>query len=298
MTECSDPRTRRPTDEDRTAVPSRIPKPRRMLAGWPIRIRSLEMLVGEPPFTGGTPQAVPGRIITAAVPSAASERSSVPANVDAVIARALEKVPADRFGSAADVRAALVDPGFRHGSPRGATGPRERSWRRVAFWTGGVATMLAAALLMVLTRPWAPPPPVEHFGLAIAPETRAVSVLPDGSGVVFARDDQLLVRRWENRAPTAIVAGTGARGTAGLWTPGGDFTSSVSPAGDAVAFVSDDGLMVAPLAGGTARRVAEDAFCCPHWAGDGFLYFSIGFRSIWRVPAEGACRCVRHLEVG
>ena len=38
-----------------------------------------EMLVGEPPFTGGTPQAVLGKIVTGQAPSASAERSLGPA---------------------------------------------------------------------------------------------------------------------------------------------------------------------------------------------------------------------------
>jgi serine/threonine-protein kinase len=60
-----------------------------------------EMLVGEPPYTGSTAQAILGKIITSAPASVADQRKSVPTNVDAAIARALEKLPADRFRSAA-----------------------------------------------------------------------------------------------------------------------------------------------------------------------------------------------------
>ncbi len=58
-----------------------------------------EMLVGEPPFTGPNAQAVLGQIITSEAVSATEKRASIPSNVDAAIRKALEKLPADRFGS-------------------------------------------------------------------------------------------------------------------------------------------------------------------------------------------------------
>ena len=56
-----------------------------------------EMLVGDPPFMGSTPQAVLGKIITGEFDPVTKYRKTVPANIEATIRRALEKVPADRF---------------------------------------------------------------------------------------------------------------------------------------------------------------------------------------------------------
>jgi serine/threonine protein kinase len=68
-----------------------------------------EMLVGEPPYTGSTPQAILGKIIQAEAVSATKARRTVPANVDAAIRKALEKIPADRFAGADDFASALAD---------------------------------------------------------------------------------------------------------------------------------------------------------------------------------------------
>jgi serine/threonine protein kinase len=80
---------------------------------WALGCVLYEMLVGEPPYTGSTPQAVLGKIVTADAPSARAERKAVPSNVDAAIRRALEKLPADRFGAASHFAEALDDPSFR-----------------------------------------------------------------------------------------------------------------------------------------------------------------------------------------
>ena len=71
-----------------------------------------EMLVGEPPYTGSNAQAILGKIIQGKPVSATEERPAVPANVDAAVRKALEKLPADRFKSAASFAAALNDPHF------------------------------------------------------------------------------------------------------------------------------------------------------------------------------------------
>ena len=72
-----------------------------------------EMLVGEPPYPGTTAQAVLGKIIAGKGVWATEHRPSIPANVDAALRKALEKLPADRFTSAQEFVRALGDPGFR-----------------------------------------------------------------------------------------------------------------------------------------------------------------------------------------
>jgi serine/threonine-protein kinase len=58
-----------------------------------------EMLTGDPPYVGSSPQAVLGKIIQGLPVSATVARRSVP-HVDAAIRKALEKLPADRFEGA------------------------------------------------------------------------------------------------------------------------------------------------------------------------------------------------------
>ncbi|MEJ2206305.1 MAG: serine/threonine-protein kinase, partial [Gemmatimonadota bacterium] len=64
-----------------------------------------EMLVGDPPYLGSTAQAVLGQIISGEPVTTIDKRATVPAHVDAAIRKALEKVPADRFATAADMSA-------------------------------------------------------------------------------------------------------------------------------------------------------------------------------------------------
>jgi serine/threonine protein kinase len=81
-----------------------------------------EMLAGEPPFTGPTPQAVIARRFTETPRPLSATRQRVPAHVEEAVGRALAKAPADRFqtpaefahelarGNATSLRAATADP--------------------------------------------------------------------------------------------------------------------------------------------------------------------------------------------
>ncbi len=73
-----------------------------------------EMLAGQPPFTGSNPRAILARHAIDPVPSLRTVRSTVPAGLEAAIRRALCKVPADRFATAAELR-----PGASSKAPRG-----------------------------------------------------------------------------------------------------------------------------------------------------------------------------------
>lgn len=66
-----------------------------------------EMLAGQPPFTGATPQAISARHQFEAPPPIRVVRPTIPAGVEAVLSRVLEKVPADRYESAEALGRAL-----------------------------------------------------------------------------------------------------------------------------------------------------------------------------------------------
>ena len=122
-----------------------------------------EMLVGEPPFPGATAQAVLGKIIAGEPVSATKQRPSIPANIDAAVRCALEKLPADRFTGAQDFARALGDEHFRHGEAVvGATGAGARRWQRLTLATTAVAVLSTIGLAWSLSQP-APVRPVERF---------------------------------------------------------------------------------------------------------------------------------------
>jgi len=88
-----------------------------------------EMLAGRPPFSGETPVSVAYQHVSeaAAIPSASNP--DVPPELDAIVMRALEKNPADRYQTAEDMRSDLLR--FLSGLPVGAADP-EAATRVVA----------------------------------------------------------------------------------------------------------------------------------------------------------------------
>jgi serine/threonine-protein kinase len=88
-----------------------------------------EMLVGEPPFTGPTAQAIVARMMTESPRPLLLKRHTIPSAVEAAVLTALEKLPANRFATAADFATAPTIPAFTPaGSKRVAVaGPVQRS---------------------------------------------------------------------------------------------------------------------------------------------------------------------------
>src|SRR5574342_44991 len=76
-----------------------------------------EMLTGDPPFVGSTAQAVVARVVTESPRPLLPQRHTIPAHVEAAVLRALEKLPADRFASAAQFAEALAKPELAHARP-------------------------------------------------------------------------------------------------------------------------------------------------------------------------------------
>jgi len=151
-----------------------------------------EMLVGEPPFVGATAQAILGKIITSEPTSARAARKTVPANVDAAIRKALEKLPADRFSTAGDFGRALADPSFRHGTTGGEPASSVATWKL----TTAVATLLLAVVTVVAVAGWRrsgpeTPGPARYPLAQTSEEAMLVSygtslaLSPDGSRLVY-----------------------------------------------------------------------------------------------------------------
>jgi serine/threonine-protein kinase len=111
-----------------------------------------EMLAGDPPFVGSTPRAVMARHAIDPVPSLITARPGVPPPLEAAIRRALAKVPADRFSTAADFAGALTAPMPPAASAR--AGRLRLSGRRGVMAL--VATLVAALGIVGLER-WRSP---------------------------------------------------------------------------------------------------------------------------------------------
>src|SRR6476661_6969924 len=99
-----------------------------------------EMLAGEPPFTGPSSQAIVAKVLTEQPPPLRPKRPTVPAGAEGAIMTALQKLPADRWGSAREFSDALTGTGSRIAQaptvPMPAARPPAVSRRAPLLWTG------------------------------------------------------------------------------------------------------------------------------------------------------------------
>jgi hypothetical protein len=106
-----------------------------------------EMLGGEPPVTGASAQAMIAKLMTEKPVRLRVLRDTVPDAVDAAVARALSKTPADRFASAEEFVRAL-EAGVTTGGAEATTGAAVAApvrSRRTAMYAGAAVLVLAVA---------------------------------------------------------------------------------------------------------------------------------------------------------
>jgi len=97
-----------------------------------------EMLGGEPPYLGTTPQAVIAKKLSEPTPHISVLRELVPPEVDAALEQALAKAPADRYATASAFAEALT-------TTTPAPRAHARGWRRAAIVLVGVVVLALAA---------------------------------------------------------------------------------------------------------------------------------------------------------
>jgi len=177
-----------------------------------------EMLTGEPPFTGTTAQAVLARILTEDLRPVTELRRTVPPHVEAAVAKAVEKLPADRFERARGFADALGDPAFTHAS--GVSGrsrtrsPAGAPRRRISPWQLATAAALIGAAGFAGGALFDGTPDVSRLPAEFVVTTLAVSqidlselverfaVSPDGEHILFrseavpgSDEERLMLRR-------------------------------------------------------------------------------------------------------
>ncbi|NNF58489.1 MAG: protein kinase [Rhodothermaceae bacterium] len=131
---------------------------------WGLGVVLYEMLTGRRPFEGSYEAALLYTILNEAPTPVRTHRAEVPAALEAVVDRCLEKNPADRFQSAAEVEAALA--AALTGEAPVKPPPRRIPWAMM----GVVAVLALAALVWFGTRGGSPPLPEEQH-IAVLPFT-------------------------------------------------------------------------------------------------------------------------------
>ena len=227
-----------------------------------------EMLVGEPPFTGPSMQAIVARLMTEEPRGLIIQRKAVPFVVEAVVLKGLEKLPADRFASAAEFAAALdARTMTTTTSPSAAKVPVRRSRATAVLAVLAVAGFATAG--WSLTRP-APAPQLLRYRLvadSVSAErtwTGDVNISPDGEVIVRrgGPGERLLLKRRDGLDFVSLAGTEGAMGPV------------FSPDGSRLAFYQDARLVIMPVAGGPPTVIA-DSMLAPEgvaWAANDVIY--------------------------
>ncbi|MBL0170366.1 MAG: serine/threonine-protein kinase [Gemmatimonadaceae bacterium] len=253
-----------------------------------------EMLTGEPPHSGSTAQAIIAKLMTEEVRPVSVFRRSVPAHVDAAVAQALEKLPADRFATAQEFAKALTDTVFRAArSPvmASAGAPAASRWKAIAGVLG--VTTLAAAVVAVWTVARTDTAPRDVGLPYTAPmelrgPTRSFTASRDGSFIVYlahiGAQSQLWTRDLRSTVAAPIPGTEGASGTPFL-----------SPDGTRVAFQVGTDLRVTAIAGGAVTTLAQVTEPIGgEWRTDGTLFLGDNDGRVLRFIdiATGAMRTI------
>jgi eukaryotic-like serine/threonine-protein kinase len=249
-----------------------------------------EMLVGEPPFTGPSVQAIVARLLAEEPRAIHPQRKAVSAEVDEVVLRALEKLPADRWASAREFSDALsasgevIRPravtGSATGSRARAHGPADRT-RKADPVVWGLAAVAVAATAVALWTSLSTPRVEESVVQFAMPADRgsnvavlglnALAVSPDGKLLVY-------VGEGENRTPVLLVRPIDE--VSARVIPGTEEADSpfFSPDGKWIGFLRANRVYKTRLDGGMPSMVvnAPNLFGGASWSSEGSIVLSAG----------------------
>ncbi|HEY3934372.1 MAG TPA: protein kinase [Gemmatimonadales bacterium] len=266
-----------------------------------------EMLTGEPPFTGPTAQAIVAKVMTAEPVEATALRKSIPPHVADAVHTAMQKLPADRFGSAVEFARALAAP--VSASRRGVSAAPQRIRTTLVTLAAGVVLGVGVGIAATSARhrPEVLTGNVTHVtiedGLEIQP-----AISPDGKMLVYAGGTSMHVRlflrptdggpavaltadsttvqqdpRWSpsgksvlflaNDGVDTAVAGLGGASAVTLinGAAGEIATATWSPDGRRIGFVRHDSLLIYSIANGTTRFAAIELGKECNWSPRGDL---------------------------
>ena len=237
-----------------------------------------EMLLGEPPFTGPTAQAIVAKVMTEKPAPLTARRDTVSEAVEEAVLTALAKLPADRFASASDFAEALAGRGATTAARLAARpAPADATrWKRTALLLGGVAAIAMTAAVAAWLRP-RPGEPVAHYELRVPGLRRGAlrylggtfALSQDGARVAYVAADgtgrtQLMVRDRDQSIARPVTGTTDADGV------------FFSPDGNSVAYYARGALYRVAIDGGAPVKLSDSATyttAAGYWDADGTIYF-------------------------
>ena len=256
-----------------------------------------EMLTGDPPFTGSTAQAIVARVLTEAPRPIVPQRHTIPPHVEAAVLTALEKLPADRFATAAEFAEALKDKTYAStASLQGSAAAPTRG--RPKWPLAGVSVALVAATgVATIAALWgwlrpAPSQPLTQLGVALRqaealqpPQNSGgsrVAISPDGRMMVYVGPGEAGARLWLRRLDQ--LSATPITGTEGASSP------FFSPDGRKLGFIHEGtSVRIASLDGAPTVTLTDKAnSTAGDWGDDGYVYFEVDSGLARMRPSGGA----------
>jgi serine/threonine protein kinase len=242
-----------------------------------------EMLVGEPPFTGHSLQAIIARVVSEEPRPLTPQRKSIPPQVENAVLSALEKIPADRFATPGEFSAALRAPV----SARNVRSASKSRWREISAALGALSLLLAAGLVWSLrnksVQSYAPALTARISADSLAPSNLAeIALSPDGSQLAYVSSGafdggRIWIRSMADESKHAIAETEDARYP--FW----------SPDGKSIGFFANGSLRVVALASGAVRALAPAPNVAPgaSWGVNDDILYTPFFTGIYRIPASG-----------
>ncbi|MEO8193731.1 MAG: protein kinase [Gemmatimonadales bacterium] len=267
-----------------------------------------EMLAGEPPFTGPTPQAIVAKVMTEKPRSLTSLRDTISPQMAAAVSSALQKLPADRPATAMDFAHGLTQPSLAPAfqfEPSRRVGP--------AAIAGGA--LVTAALFGIAGYSLgykahgsqggsAPPSRLAMLipnlgGTGVAALHRQIAMTPDGSAVVYVAqggeaNNTLAYQRLDSESPVPL------EGSQGMLDP------EIAPDGRTIFGLSyviggiSSNVRI-PIAGGTPSTMSNEINSLhTQLAPDGSVWYSENYsRGLRRIrPGGGASVAVGDSTLG
>jgi serine/threonine-protein kinase len=250
-----------------------------------------EMLVGEAPFTGPSVQAIVARVMTESPRPVTGQRRSVPEHVNGAVLRALEKLPADRFHSAAEFSSALANPGFSAKRAEETSAPEKIAAKssRLSLVPWAIAGIAAAAAIFFALRTKGSETNTNPVyvsvdlpkGMELLPNGDVLGISDDGStlaiGGFIGGRSEIFLRRLDQDSATRVQGGTGSLGSAVF-----------SPDGKWLAFGAQEKIWKVAVKGGPPTPIGESSWAQMAWIGNNAIVYTRSYNSgLTRVSAEG-----------